>query len=314
MLTIATLLRDYRSGRRRRRRRSARIFATHRDEGLSPIWISLADEATAIARARARRSRRCRSPAMPFAVKDNIDVAGMPTTAGCPSFAYVRRASVPTVVHAAARRRRDPHRQDEHGSVRDRARRHALAVRRLLECLRRALHLGRIELGFGRGRRQGAVRVLARHRHRRFGPRAGGVQQSGRPEADARRAQHRRRRAGVPVARLRVDLRARRRRRAARLARRAGLRRRGSVLAGVRRPARGGTVAAGCVPLRCAAHSDRWSSSAISRAPRSLRGSSQHTWRPWAVTSGRSTSRRFARRPRLLYVGTMGRRAVCGRR
>jgi allophanate hydrolase len=34
---------------------------------------------------------------MPFAVKDNIDVAGMPTTAGCPEFAYVPERSAPVV-------------------------------------------------------------------------------------------------------------------------------------------------------------------------------------------------------------------------
>jgi allophanate hydrolase len=34
---------------------------------------------------------------IPFAVKDNIDVAGMPTTAGCPAFAYTPRNSAPVV-------------------------------------------------------------------------------------------------------------------------------------------------------------------------------------------------------------------------
>jgi allophanate hydrolase len=34
---------------------------------------------------------------IPFAVKDNIDVVGMPTTAGCPEFAYTPDASAPVV-------------------------------------------------------------------------------------------------------------------------------------------------------------------------------------------------------------------------
>ncbi|MDA0787573.1 MAG: allophanate hydrolase, partial [Proteobacteria bacterium] len=34
---------------------------------------------------------------IPFAVKDNIDVAGMPTTAGCPEFAYTPDTSAPVV-------------------------------------------------------------------------------------------------------------------------------------------------------------------------------------------------------------------------
>jgi allophanate hydrolase len=63
------------------------IFKRIREEGERPIWISLADEDNAIARAKSV------DPALPlagvpFAVKDNFDVAGMPTTAGCPSFSY----------------------------------------------------------------------------------------------------------------------------------------------------------------------------------------------------------------------------------
>jgi len=39
---------------------------------------------------------------MPFAVKDNIDVAGMPTTAGCPSFAYQPTADAAVVARLRA--------------------------------------------------------------------------------------------------------------------------------------------------------------------------------------------------------------------
>ena len=69
----------------------------------------------------------------------------------------------------------------------------------------------------------GAVR--ARHRHRGFGSRAGGAQRDRRPEAEPRRAFGWRRRAGLPDARHDFDLRARRRRRLRRVARRRGLRR-----------------------------------------------------------------------------------------
>src|SRR5207302_9749150 len=34
---------------------------------------------------------------IPFAVKDNIDVAGLPTTAACPAFAYMPASSAPVV-------------------------------------------------------------------------------------------------------------------------------------------------------------------------------------------------------------------------
>jgi allophanate hydrolase len=39
---------------------------------------------------------------IPFAVKDNIDVAGMPTTAGCPAFAYTPAETAPIVARLLA--------------------------------------------------------------------------------------------------------------------------------------------------------------------------------------------------------------------
>ena len=34
-------------------------------------------------------------PGLRLAVKDNIDVAGMPTSAGCPAFSYLAERSAP---------------------------------------------------------------------------------------------------------------------------------------------------------------------------------------------------------------------------
>ncbi|HVY19703.1 MAG TPA: allophanate hydrolase [Bauldia sp.] len=64
------------------------------------IFISLVDEAEA--KAAARRLPKFDPATMPlwgvpFAAKDNIDVAGIPTTAGCREFAYVPAVSAPVV-------------------------------------------------------------------------------------------------------------------------------------------------------------------------------------------------------------------------
>ena len=96
MLTIAGLRRDYRTGARTPVDVIGRIFDRIGAEGLSPIWISLADRAEALRRA-ARVDLSGPLAGVPFAVKDNIDVEGMFTTAACPSFAY-RATRTATVV------------------------------------------------------------------------------------------------------------------------------------------------------------------------------------------------------------------------
>jgi allophanate hydrolase len=58
-----------------------------------PVWISLLDRAGNLARAQALEcdpaARALPLYGIPFAVKDNFDVAGMKTTAACPAFARV---------------------------------------------------------------------------------------------------------------------------------------------------------------------------------------------------------------------------------
>ena len=64
------------------------------------IWISQVDDDALRARARELAARPPESLPLfgvPFAIKDNIDFAGLPTTAGCPAFGYQPAASAPVV-------------------------------------------------------------------------------------------------------------------------------------------------------------------------------------------------------------------------
>jgi allophanate hydrolase len=71
------------------------------------VWIALRRLAHARADAAAIDERVAAGEQLPLAgatiaVKDNIDVAGMPTTAGCPAYAYAPAASAPAVCRLAA--------------------------------------------------------------------------------------------------------------------------------------------------------------------------------------------------------------------
>jgi allophanate hydrolase len=68
----------------------------------NPAWIHVEPRARLLERANALASARDRGAnlplyGIPFAVKDNIDVAGLPTTAGCPAYSYTAQTSATAV-------------------------------------------------------------------------------------------------------------------------------------------------------------------------------------------------------------------------
>ncbi|MEW6767769.1 MAG: allophanate hydrolase [Pseudomonadota bacterium] len=83
----------------------ARAFARIRDHGDPAIFISLRDESEAIAEAKALAAKDASHLPLygvPFAVKDNIDVAGLATTAACPAFSYRPAQDANTVARLRA--------------------------------------------------------------------------------------------------------------------------------------------------------------------------------------------------------------------
>jgi allophanate hydrolase len=74
------------------------VYDRLESEPLNPVWIALVPREAALARAREVESGAdLPLGGMTFAVKDNIDVAGMPTTAGCPAYAYNPSSSATVV-------------------------------------------------------------------------------------------------------------------------------------------------------------------------------------------------------------------------
>ncbi len=90
--TIAAIVAAHRAGTASPAQTLARSFQRIRDHNDPAVFISLRDEKDAIAEAQALSAKdAARLPlyGVPVAVKDNIDVAGLPTTAACPAFSYL---------------------------------------------------------------------------------------------------------------------------------------------------------------------------------------------------------------------------------
>ena len=89
--TIAAILHAHRTGAVTPADTVARSYSRIRAHNDPAVFISLRDEAAAVAEAKALMAGGAESRPLygvPVAIKDNIDAAGMPTTAACPAFAY----------------------------------------------------------------------------------------------------------------------------------------------------------------------------------------------------------------------------------
>jgi allophanate hydrolase len=100
--SLVELHRAYASGRRTTAQTVDQVLVELVGQDDRNVWISTLTPTQLRARAAELHAARDRLAALPlygvpFAVKDNIDVAGLPTTAGCPDFAYVPERTAPVV-------------------------------------------------------------------------------------------------------------------------------------------------------------------------------------------------------------------------
>jgi len=99
-LDLSRLRAGYLSGALRPRDLVSEVLARIERRGDDKVWIDRVPRVALEARA---AELECKSPAelplygIPFAIKDNIDLAGRPTTAACPEFGYTPAVSAPVV-------------------------------------------------------------------------------------------------------------------------------------------------------------------------------------------------------------------------
>jgi amidase len=99
-LTVAAILEAHRSGAATPAETVAACHARIRAHGDPAVFIALRKEADAVADAKAVAAEGgSHRPlyGVPIAIKDNIDVEGMPTTAACPAYAYTAAADATCV-------------------------------------------------------------------------------------------------------------------------------------------------------------------------------------------------------------------------
>src|SRR3984893_2282088 len=95
-MLISELLSDYRAGRHTPVQNFEQVVGAIESAPQRNAWITLLPRERVLAMAQALGSRPPQSLPLygiPFAIKDNIDLAHIPTTAGCPEYAYTPRES-----------------------------------------------------------------------------------------------------------------------------------------------------------------------------------------------------------------------------